>query len=72
MSNEGMFEIPLFAIFAILCQIRENSLIWSSLIWSHHCIALFYTLPRIHNHLKSTTMTFQSQPEAAQGRQTEA
>ena len=34
-----MFEIPLFAILAILCEIRENSLIWSSLIWSHHCTA---------------------------------
>ena len=33
-----MFEIPLFAIFEILSQIRENSLIWSSLIWSTHCI----------------------------------
>ena len=32
-----MFEIPLFAIFEILSQIRENSLIWSSLIWSTHC-----------------------------------
>ena len=33
-----MFEIPLFAIFEILSQIRENFLIWSSLIWSTHCI----------------------------------
>ena len=29
-----MLKIPLFAI---LCQIRENPLIWGSLIWSHHC-----------------------------------
>ena len=28
----GMFEIPLFAILAISCRIRE-----SSLIWCHHC-----------------------------------
>ena len=33
MTNKGMFEIPLFAILAIMGQIRENSL-----IWSHHCI----------------------------------
>ena len=37
MSNKGMFKIPLFAILVILGQIRENSLIWSSLIWSTHC-----------------------------------
>ena len=35
-----MFEIPLFAILAISGQIRENSLIWSSLIWSHHCTSI--------------------------------
>ena len=32
-----MFKIPLFAILLIFGQIRENSLIRSSLIWSHHC-----------------------------------
>ena len=32
-SNKGKFQIPLFAIFEILGQIRENSLIWST-----HCI----------------------------------
>ena len=32
-----MLEIPLFAILAVLCQIREKSFIWSFLIWSHHC-----------------------------------
>ena len=37
MSNKGIFKIPLFAILLIWGQIRENSLIWSSLIWSHHC-----------------------------------
>ena len=31
-SNKGISWIPLFAIFAILSQIRENSLIWST-----HC-----------------------------------
>ena len=36
-SNKGMSKIPLFAIFRILGQIREFSLIWSSLIWSHDC-----------------------------------
>ena len=39
-SNKGTFKIPLFAVFEISCQIRENSLIWSSLIWSHHCTVI--------------------------------
>ena len=39
MSNKGIIKIPLFAILLILGQIRENSLIWSSLIWSLHCSA---------------------------------
>ena len=33
-----MFGIPFFAILTIMSQISENSLIRSSLIWSHHCI----------------------------------
>ena len=37
-SNKGMSKILLFAILSISCQIRENSLIWSSFIWSHDCI----------------------------------
>ena len=49
MSNKGMFGIPLFAILAILCQIRENSLIWSSLIWSHHCTYCLHTT--VHSSL---------------------
>ena len=36
-SNKGMFRNPLLAIFEILSQIRENSLIWSSLIRSTNC-----------------------------------
>ena len=36
-----MFEIPLFAIFEISSQIRENSLIWST-----HCILISQLCPK--------------------------
>ena len=42
--NRGKSKIPLFAILSISCQIRENSLIWSSLIWSHDCTTKFLFL----------------------------
>ena len=41
--NKGKSEIPLFAILSVVCQIRETSLIWSSLILSHDCIIKFIT-----------------------------
>ena len=56
MSNKGIFEIPLFAILAILCQIRENSLIWSSLIWSHHCNKLSNNFGKIGKMVEKEAM----------------
>ena len=53
-----MLEIPLFAIFEISSQIRENALIWSSLIWSIHCntkkLKVFEKTPRKSQHFRTS------------------